>query len=81
LKKKGALYITVSAEGLLYMDQKLVNDKELKEQIEMTCKNNHGRNIIVCADKMVPFTHVVSVLDILHKAGVKNLNVAVATAR
>jgi len=80
LKKKGALYITVSAEGLLYMDQNLVNDKELREQIEMTCKNNPGRNIIVCADKMVPFTHVVSVLDILHKAGVKNLNVAVATA-
>jgi len=71
--------ITITNEGLVYLDEKLVTKKELKERIKMAHQGNPSLNVILHSDRMVKFKDIVGVLDILSELGIRNLNIA-ATA-
>ena len=68
--------ITITNEGLVYLDEKLVTRKELRERIGMLYKDNSNLSVILRSDKAVRFKDIVGVLDILTELGIKNLNIA-----
>ena len=71
--------ITITNEGLIYLDKELVTMKELKEKINLSHKDNPELNVILASDRLVPFKNVVKILDALTELGVKNLNIAAIT--
>lgn len=71
--------ITITREGMVYLDEKLVTRKELKDQIKITHHNNPDLTVIVRSDKFVRFQEIVNVLDPLTELGITKLNIA-ATA-
>lgn len=71
--------ITITREGPVYLNGKLVTKKELREQIRIMYGNNPGLVVTVHSDKTVKFQDIVNVLDPLTELGITKLNIA-ATA-
>lgn len=71
--------ITISNEGLIYLEEKLVTRKELRERIALIHEDNPGLSVILRSDRLVQFKNIVGVLDILSELGIKNLNIAATT--
>ncbi|MFA6217732.1 MAG: biopolymer transporter ExbD [Candidatus Omnitrophota bacterium] len=71
--------ITITNEGVMYLDKNVVTKKELKEKIAGLADRNPELAVILNSDKLVRFQDVVIVLDILNELGVKNLNIAATT--
>ena len=71
--------VTITNEGLTYLDKELVTRKELKEKINLMYKNNPDLNVILRSDRLVNFKDIVSVLDVLSELGIRNLNIAATT--
>jgi len=67
--------ITVTNENLLYLDDKLVTKRELRERILVMHKENPDLAVILVADRLTRYKDIVSVLDILNGAGVNNLDI------
>jgi len=68
--------ITITNEGLTYLDEKLVTRKEFKERIGMLYRDNPNLGVILYSDRSVKFKDIVGVLDVLTGLGIKNLNIA-----
>ena len=71
--------ITITREGIIYLDGKLVTRKELKEQMKVMQRKNPDLTVTVRSDKFVKFQDLVNVLDPLTELGITRLNIA-ATA-
>ncbi len=72
--------ITVTDKGLIYLDGTQVTQADLKEKTYMLHENNPGLRVILFSDKLTRFKDIVTVLDILNKIGIRNLNIAAKTA-
>ena len=70
--------ITISREGVVYLDGKIATKKELKEEIRMMQAANPDLAVTVRSDKFVRFQEIVSVLDPLTEIGITRLNIAAA---
>lgn len=79
IKGTSLVYITITNEGVVYLDKAAVTKKELREKMHLLYKNNPGINVILRSDKLSRFKDVVSVLDALNEIGIKNLNIAATT--
>jgi TonB system transport protein ExbD (group 2) len=75
-EEKKPIYITITEEGIVYLDNELVTKKELKNKIYSVHENNPEGAVILRADKFVRFKDIISVLDVLSDFGIKNLNIA-----
>jgi len=73
---KSRATITVNAENLVYLDDKLVTKKELRERVAQLHNDNPDLEVVLFADNMVRFKDIVAVLDAVNDLGVKNLNIA-----
>jgi len=71
--------ITITREGLVYLENKLVTRNELKKQINVIHRDNPGLSVIVHSDKFVRFQEIVNVLDSLNELGINKLNIATTT--
>jgi len=71
------VYITVTSEGVVYVEKDVVTRKQLKERVNLLHKNNPQLAVILSADKWARFKDVVDVLDILSELGITKLNIAV----
>ena len=71
--------ITLTNEGLVYLDNKLISRKGLKAEITRIHQVNPGLQVILFSDKMVRFKDIVNLLDIFNELGIKNLNIATKT--
>ena len=67
--------ITVNAEGLVYVDERLVTMKELKAKILQSSKKDPQLAVVVNIDKTVHFQRVVDVLDLFSDAGITRINI------
>ena len=76
MRAKEQAEITITNEGLVYLEGKLVTRKELKERMGALYLQNPAIAVVLSSDKLVNFKEVVSVLDILNGLGIKNLNIA-----
>lgn len=77
--KQSQADITITNEGLVYLNEKLVTRKELREKMAILYKDNPGLGVILHSDRAVRFKDIVSVLDLLTELGIKNLNIAAIT--
>ena len=70
------VYITITGEGIVYLDNKILTNKELKNKIEKFLIKDRDLSVVVAADQACRFQEVVGVIDILRESGVKSLNIA-----
>jgi len=78
--KEGAqIGIMVTNEGMVYLDNKLISRKALKNEVAKLHEADPGLGVILYSDKMVRFKDIVSLLDILNELGIRNLNIATRT--
>lgn len=68
--------ITITSEGMVYLDDKLVTNKELRTQIAAMQKANPGLSVYLRSDQQTRFKDVVDVLDIMTALGVSKLDIA-----
>ncbi len=69
-------YITISSEGIIYYENKILTTKELKQKMTALVGKSADTKVIVAADKACRFQEVVRVIDALKESGVKSLNIA-----
>ncbi len=68
--------ITITSEGVVYLDDKLVTSKELREQIDAMQKAEPQLSVYLRSDQQTRFKDVVDVLDIMTSLGVSRLDIA-----
>jgi biopolymer transport protein ExbD len=68
--------IVITAEGVVYLDNKVTSSKELKDQLTGLLKKDPDLKAVVAADQGCRFQEVVKVMDILRVLGVKGLNLS-----
>lgn len=73
--KKLQVVITITTEGMIYMDDKLVTQKELKEGVVKMFREDPGLSVYLRADQQTRFKDVVNVLDMLTELGVSKLDI------
>ena len=73
------VYITITSEGVVYLDNKALTNKELKQKINVLLKNEPDLKVVVAADQACRFQEVVRVIDTLKESGVESLNIATRT--
>jgi len=78
-KEARQISITITSEGLIYLDNKLTLKKSLKADITKLHQANPELEVILLSDKMVRFKDIVGLLDIFNELGIKNLNIATKT--
>lgn len=71
--------ITVTNEGVIYLDNKLILRKNLKAEVAKIHQEDPGLEVMLFSDKMVRFKDIVSLLDIFNELDIKNLNIATRT--
>lgn len=71
------LNITISNDGKLNLDGKMVEDAEVQATAIAEVKKNPEIQAIISADKDVPHGRVVSVLDVVKGAGVKKFAISI----
>jgi len=68
--------ITITREGMVYLNGKLVTQQELKEQITAMHKDNPDLSVTVRSDKYVRLQEIVGVIDPLTEIGISKLGIA-----
>lgn len=71
------LNITISSDGKLNLDGKMVEDQEVAAKALDEVKKNPDIQAIIAADKDVPHGRVVSVLDLVKGSGVKKFAISI----
>lgn len=79
MQENRQISITLTNEGLIYLDNKLILRKSLKAEIAKIYQDNSSLEVILFSDRMVRFKDIVSLLDIFNELGIKNLNIATKT--
>ncbi|MFH0753126.1 MAG: biopolymer transporter ExbD [Candidatus Omnitrophota bacterium] len=68
--------ITITSEGMVYLDDQVVTSKELREKIAVMQKENPDMSVYLRSDQQTRFKDVVDVLDIMTDLGVTKLDIA-----
>ncbi len=76
IEKPDKIDVTLTSEGIMYIDQDIVSLRELKNRIRAAHEKNPDIAVMLRADKLVSFKNVVTILDLLTELGVSNLNIA-----
>ena len=71
------LNITLTVDGKINLDGKVVDDTEVQKLALEEVKKNPEIQAIIAADKDVPHGRVISVLDIVKGAGVKKFAISI----
>ncbi|MCC6759033.1 MAG: biopolymer transporter ExbD [Candidatus Omnitrophica bacterium] len=74
------VYVTVNNEGILYLNNKIVTRKELKEQLAVIQRKNPQVGVVLRADKASRFKDVVEVLDSLNELAIAKLDIETLTS-
>ena len=76
IEKQDQVNILLSKDGPTYLGEDIVTNRELKAAVASKLKDNPELIVILRADKLVSFTKIVDVLDLLTELGITNLNIA-----
>jgi len=68
--------ITITAEGLIYLDGKLVTRRELSDKMRAFHGSNPNIGVILRSDRLVRFKDIVAVLDLLSGLGITGFEIA-----
>ena len=76
IERSRSVFITISAEGVVYLEDKVLTNKALKDKVNSLLAIDKDYKFVVAADKACRFQEVVKVIDTLQGSGVKSLNIA-----
>lgn len=68
-------YVTINNEGLLYLDDKIVTRKDLRERLALLHTKNPDMGVILRADRSARFKDIVEVLDSLNTLAIAKLEI------
>jgi biopolymer transport protein TolR len=68
--------VTITSEGMVYLDDQVVTNKELRDKIAAMQKENPDVSVYLRSDQQTRFKDVVDVLDIMTELGVSKLDIA-----
>jgi biopolymer transport protein ExbD len=71
--------VTVTNEGLVYLDDQIVSRKTLKPKLQSMFKANPELEVVLFSDRMVRFKDIVGLLDIFNELGIRHMNIAART--
>lgn len=77
--KKTRSYVSLNSEGVLYLDEKVVTRKELKDKLTQLRKKNEDLGVILRIDRSVRFKDVVEILDSLNELSITKLDIETLT--
>lgn len=69
--------LSIDIEGILYINQKPVEEQELNERLKGMLEKNQDMRAVIAADKDVAHGNVIALIDLVRKAGVKKFAVSV----
>ena len=75
--QKEPIVVTINSRNQVFLNNKIKNLRDLKEELKALIAFNKTRSVIVRADKGVVFDRVVQVLDVAKNAGVERLGIAI----
>ena len=78
---RGPSFITITDEGLVYLNEGVVTRDELRQKVSVAFRENPNVTMVIRSGKLVRFQDVVAVLDILNGVGIKNLDIAAASRK
>ena len=67
--------ISISNEGIIYLEDKIVTLKELEEKVGAIHKASPDKTVVINVDKSTYFQRVVDALDILNALGIVKLDI------
>jgi biopolymer transport protein TolR len=73
--------ITITREGIVYLNEQMVTKNELRERVERLYRNNPDLNVIVRSDKFVRLQELVDILDPLTELGITKINLGTTKER
>jgi len=73
----GGLVLTITKDHYIYMDNNIINLYLLEPRIKNYFFNKNKKIVFIKADKDVSYGYVISVMDILKKAGVETVGMIV----
>jgi biopolymer transport protein ExbD len=71
--------VTVTNEGLIYLDNTMVSRKVLKFKLQSMLKTEPQLEVVLFSDRMVRFKDIVGLLDIFNELGIRHMNIAART--
>lgn len=74
--KPDLVYITVTNEGLLYLNEEIITRGKLKEKIRAIQLKNPDLGVVLRSDRLVRFKDIVDILDPLSDLGITKLDIA-----
>ena len=74
--KLNQLTITLTNEGLIYLNDKYISSKELETFLTQAYKDEPSTAITIRSDRLVAFKHVVDILDLTTGICFKNVSIA-----
>ncbi len=76
-EKDSVIVITLDLEDRIFIDEKLLDFKLVKNEILSKIKDTKNRKVIIRADKDVKYGKVISIIDILRE--LDNIKIGVST--
>jgi biopolymer transport protein TolR len=73
----GGLVLAITKDHFIYMDDKIINLYLLESRIKNYFFNKKKKIVFIKADKDVSYGYVISVMDVLKKAGIETVGMIV----
>jgi biopolymer transport protein TolR len=73
----GGLILAITKDHFIYMDDKIVNLYLLESRVKNYFFNKKKKIVFIKADKDVSYGYVISVMDVLKKAGIETVGMIV----
>jgi len=77
---KRQLNISVTNNGVMYIEKEAVTLEELADNVEAVYTKNPDVSVVLHADKGAQFKYIAKVLDVLSGLHIKNINIAVTAS-
>lgn len=67
--------VSITSEGIVYLDEKIVSLKELESQVRVLHEKSPQAAVAVSVDKSTYFQRVIDALDVLNSLGISKLDI------
>jgi biopolymer transport protein ExbD len=73
--------ITIEKDGTILLDGRSVSERRLVSTVRLLYSSLDDKQVVIQADREVPFGRVIQVMDLTKNAGVKNISFLVEQAQ
>lgn len=75
-QERGSIMVAISADGAIWIDQRQVDVRAVRANIERLHAENPEGGVVIIADRVAQTGTLVSVMDQVRLAGVSNVSIA-----